>query len=311
MPHSITITPYAIRISDTSNGAFRRLDNLQGNINFIQLLSNYLDIRSQTKSVNNLTEHVLKVLSYETNNHNLVDGILQGGAYGFAAEIEHLNTGRIFRRTVDDCEYLPFFFSVTTRPGQNEALLLLQRFGTFGAKSILKDDLACYIERNFHDSRLFINPIVSDDYIQDIIGGHIKSLTCIRYNVPEDVANDLGFEDHQEDTATMEMKVKATRDHFLSIPGWMRDVINGWQGHGRMIEVNGIEYSDVKLNIDIGGKKTKTVKLSDLRKVRMNIDVTEDIRIGPDGHPTIDSLRRVVADLTLDFSTAIGWRNDL
>jgi hypothetical protein len=285
----------------------RRLDNLPGNNNLIRFLNNYLTLRVQEKSVNNSTEHVLKVLSHQMNGRNSIEGILQAGVYGFAADIEHLNTGRTFRRTVDDCEYLPFFFSIFTRAGQNEAILLLQRFGVYGTKSILEDDLATYIDQNLQDSRLFINPLITDEYIEEVIGGEVKSLTCVRYNVPTDVANDLGFDDHQEDSATMEIKVKAKRDRFLSIPQWMRDEVNGWQRHGRMIEVTGIEYNDVKLHIDVGGK-TKTVKLSDFKKMRMSLDVTDEVQINADGHPTVDSLHIIAANLLPSISRALGWR---
>lgn len=311
MSKSITITPYALRIIDTSNGSSRRLDDLPGGTNLIEFLTAYCELRSRIRSVNNTTEHALKVMTHQVTAPHLIDGIVQGGAFGFAADIEHLNTGNRFRRTIDDCEFLPFFFSVLTHPGQNEALLLLQRFGIFGAKSILQDDLSCYVERNLHDSKLAVNPIVSDEYIEEIIGGQIKSLSCLRYNVPADVADDLGLEDHQEDSAIMEMKIKAKRDRFLGVPGWMRDIVNGWSEHSGMIEISGIEYHDVRLHVDIGGNRTRTIRLSDLRKVRMNIDVTEDVVIGNDGHPTLDSMRHVVEGLSGDFSAAIGWRNDL
>jgi hypothetical protein len=309
MPRSITISPYALRIMDTSDGSSRRLDRLPGNIDLIQLLDAYLSLRVHEKSVNNRTEHALKVLLHERRSAHSIDGILQAGAFGYGAEIEHLsNARRRFRRTIEDCEYLPFYLLLSTRPGHNEALLILQRYGIFGTKSILRDDLATYIEEALPDSRLSINPIISDEYLNDIIGGQIKSLTCIRYNVPQDIADDLGLEDHEEDAASIEMKIKAKRDHFLDIPGWMRDVVHGWQRQGRMIEVNGVEYNDVKLQIDVGGGKLKTIKLSDLRNVRMRIDISEELLIGSDGHPTIDSLRRVVPEYASGFASAIGWR---
>lgn len=105
------------------------------------------------------------------------------------------------------------------------------------------------------------------------------------------------------------MQVDASKGRYLPIPKWMRNFISGWNEHGKMIEVNGIEYNDVLLNIATG-KKIKSVKLSDYRKTRMYLDISNDVTIGNDGHPTLRSLRECARDLIPSIGKEIGWRHD-
>lgn len=306
MANSITITPYALRIRDTTTGDNLRLDALPNNLTLIGLMSDYLTMRTGAKSVDNDSRHALKALSLNSRHHHEIDGIIQGGSFGFEAEIENLDTGDIFTRTPQDCEYLPFYFSLNTATGQDEAILMLQRFGVFGVKSILETDFRSYVAGRIPDARVSINPIITDEYLEQVIGGTVKSITCVRFNVPNDVANSLGLDDHDEENATMETTVKAKRDHFLGIPRWMRDIAHDWSAHGRVIEISGIEYNDVKLHIDVGGK-TKSVRLSDLKKVRMSLDVTGSVTMGGDGHPTLSSMRQAVEELLSSIRRAMGW----
>jgi hypothetical protein len=272
------------------------------------VITQYLKSRGSRKSVNQATHHALKIKSHFLHGKNHIDGIAEGGAFGFEANLEHLKTGKTFTRTVDHCEYLPFYYSITTKAGQNEAVLILQRFGIYGIKSNLQDDLEDYFNDAYPDYRLSISAIVPEEYIKDVVAGGIKSITCIKYSVPQDIADDLGFEDHVENGATLELSIKAKKDGELEIAKWMRSLGEDWNQRGRMVEINGIEYNDVKLKVKVGNK-TKTVQLSELDKIKMAIDVSDEIQLGSNGHPILESIRKSATEITQTVTKAIGWHS--
>ena len=259
-------------------------------------------------STNSVLDSLQSAIRAHTQNVSgtTVQGIIKCGDFGFAAEIENIESGRQFQREVKDCEYLPFYYHFAFKAGQDEAIVLLQRFGVNGIKTVLEHDLGTFIESRIPDSKLSLNPIVSEDYVTHLLGGGIKSLRYIKFSVPSDVADDIGASDHIEGNASMELVIKAKRNEFLSVPDWMR---LGQMNRSNTIEISGIEYDDVKLGVDIDGH-TKTVTLSDLRKFRMSLDVTEDVVIGSDGHPGYGSIMTAAGDIMPLIQRALRWEDE-
>jgi hypothetical protein len=302
MAKRIALVPYSLRLWNKNEQRNYVTNRLPNNSTLQNQVEAYLQSRHARKSVLNAIQSVVRTDSQHTDG-TTTQGILKCGEYGFAADLENLQSGRQFRRAVNDCEYLPFFFRFTFRDGQDEAIVLLQRFGVSGIKTVLEDDLGSFVENRVPHSKLSLNPIVSEEYIREILGGGIKRLRYTKYYVPADVADDIGATDHIEDNASMELVIKAKRNEFLSIPDWMRA---GRIDRSNTIEISGIEYDDVKIQVDIEGQK-KTVDLSDIQKFRMSLDVTDEVQTGSDGHPTYSTIR-IAADNTMPLiQRALRW----
>ena len=311
MAHSIGLAPYAVRIWDKNERDYCRLDKLPiTDPDFYSNLKTYLQNRKDEKSVFSDKQSVIKVDILVSDDESCsIEGVFKAGTYGFSAELENLQTGVVRNRSIDDCEYLPLYFNFQFKAGQNEAILILQRFGIFGVKTTLYDDLSMYINGIDPNLRLEINPLVSDSQIEELMGGSIKKIRYLKFSVPDDIANDIEEIDNLEDNAEMEMVIKAKRNKFLGTPNWMKDVFSGKAATSDIIEINGIEYDNIKVEIDLDGKK-KTLNVSDIRKMRMNFDITDNITFGADGHPTFDSIREEGEDLLPDLEKALRWDND-
>jgi hypothetical protein len=141
------------------------------------------------------------------------------------------------------------------------------------------------------------------------MGGNIKRIRYLKYSVPDDIAADVNLSDNLEDEAEMEMIIKAKREQFLDIPDWLSDIVSGRTARSDFIEMSGVEYDNVKVEIDLNGKR-KTLNLSDVRKLRMNIDVTDEVSFGNDGHPVFESIRELSNNLLVDLADSLGWEND-
>ena len=311
MAITIGLVPYSVRIRDKEEHDYCQLDSLPTSpSDFFQILHTYLQDRRTQKSIDSDRKSVIKVDRLESSPSLLsIDGLFKSGTYGFAAELEDLQTGIVRSRSVNDCEYLPIYFNFQLKSGQNEAILLLQKFGIFGVKTSLLADLSAYIKDIDPNLSLEINPLVSDSHIQELMGGAIKKIRYLKYSVPDDVADDIEELDNLENDAEMEMVIKAKRDRFLGIPSWMRELFEGRTATSDIVEINGIEYDNVKVEIDLGRKK-RTLNLGDIRKLRMNIDITENVQMGADGHPTFDSIREQAEDIIPDLQNALRWDND-
>jgi hypothetical protein len=185
----------------------------------------------------------------------------------------------------------------------------MQRFGIHGIKSALQADLSEILREKHEDLVLSISPLVTEQEIERIIGGGIKQIRYLRGSVPADVAADLKLDDNEEEQCEMETVVKSKRNTLLSIPQWIKDIANGRAAAGNLVEVNGVEYDDVRILISQHGR-TRTLKLSQMTKVRMSVDVTEDVRIDPvSGHPTFDSVDRAAREIMPEIKTELGWDN--
>ncbi len=304
---SITLTPYLIRIRKKNKKEYCQLNNLPGKLKFIEILVSYLNDRKNEKWLNSQYQSALKIENYfHIENKDVIDGIIKAGKYGYAAELENIETGERFYRSVDDCEYLPFYFLIHHKEDQNECILMLQRFGIFGVKSFFFKDLYEYLKILNDELLLEINSIVPQSQLHQILGGSIKKIRYIKFSIPDDIADDLDLSDHNEEEAQLEMVVKLKNNIY---PDWIRRILNGQADYANFIEIIGIEFDRIKLEVKLGNKY-KTIDLSDLAKIRANFDITNNVEFNDDGHPTLESIRSEALDLLPEIRESIFWDND-
>lgn len=305
---SITLTPYLIRIRKKNKKEYCQLNKLPGKLTFNEIFISYLNNRKDEKSLNSQQKSALKIEDYFLiKNESVIDGTIKAGKYGYAAELENIETGEKSYRSVDDCEYLPFYFMIHYKDDQDECILMLQRFGIFGVKSFFLKDLQEYIRSINDELALEINPIVPQSQLHQILGGAIRKIKYIKFSLPDDIADDIHLSDHNEESAQLEMIVKLKNNNVC--PDWIRRILNGQADYASFIEIKGIEFDKIKLEVKIG-KKSKTIDLSDLAKVRASFDITEDVELNDEGHPTLISMRLQALNLLPELREAIFWDND-
>ena len=310
MPNSTSLVPYSVRIREKRSEDFFSLNDVplpDFDNDFITVMEAYLDARLEEGSVDDERQSSIEVDGYESAQRRMF-GTFKSGSYGYEAELKNIETGEIKTRDPDDCELIPFYFRLEHRRGQDSALLLLQRFGLYGVKSNFQNDISAFIREHNEDLIVSINPIVSDNEIDRLIGRGLKKIRYIRHTVPADAADDLNIRDNQIEQCEMETVIKAKRDRFLAIPAWIRDLANNRAPAENIIEVNGHEYDDVKIVISDSGR-LRTLKMSDVRSFRMSIDVSADVDFDETGHPTTDSIDRAARELMPELRTAVGWND--
>ena len=307
---SITITPYAIRVRASRSKDHFPLNKISHDgvsFDFMDFLDSYLAERKTGTRIDHDAKQGIRV-STTSRSARETSGVIEGGAFGYAAELRNVQTNTVKQKELNDCEFVPFYFRIEHKQDQNEAILVLQRFGVKGVKSPFHEDLAEALKKRHADLILEMNPLVTKNEISRILGGGIKRIRYLRSTIPSDVANDISLDDNQEDQCEMETVVKAKRNSLLQIPKWVNDLAKGRVAAGGIVEVNGIEYEDVKVVISNNGQN-RTLDLSEITsKVRMAVDVTEQVDFDKNtGHPVPDSVDKAVRELIPEIRKELGW----
>jgi len=69
-----------------------------------------------------------------------------------------------------------------------------------------------------------------------------------------------------------------------------------------------LNNNNIKLELEVN-KRTRTIDLSNLYKIRAFYDITEEVRM-ENGHPVFESIDKNARDLLKDLSDAMGWSPD-
>lgn len=243
---------------------------------------------------------------------DLVCGILQTGVKGYSSDLVNTDTGALsHQRTVIEAEFIPFFFLVVSPPGQDFAILLLQRFGNLGVKDFLVDPLVQQFGEDHAGFRLRITRLVPADLARQLLDESIiKSIRLIRYEEPGEVSDALG-EGFAERTGTVEMTIKARKDGSLpSSPGLLQALL-GKKAVNQVYSVENFDYDTIKVAVEANGKR-RMIDIGRPNVLTPNVDVTEELATLY-GHPTWESLLECFSGFAAEtFATeGIDWAPDV
>ena len=325
--NSILLCPYVIRLKQRhQQTAFEVLDALPCGRDFRDMLIAFLKLRKVTHHVDETGKTALQVeeifqYPVEEEQHeekaknvkkdlkSTVSGFVDAGDYGIVSILKNIVTNRKRHRTKDDCELLRYFFYIEFRAGQDEALLVIQRQGTHGTLTNLTKSLSGYLEADDNDYKytLSVNPIATEESIKKALGGGIKKLRYIKTEVPKDVANDLHLNDNEQRFGSMELVINTRREESFSLPEWVSDFLGG-TSKKQYLEINGVEYDDMKLEVDVDGR-TKTMQLNELtERFRSTFSINENVEFDQEsGMPTYESLMRQTEVVLPELRRAIKW----
>ena len=310
MGQSVSLVPYTVKVA-RGEGNFVPLDTANGNvatgIPFWDLLNEYLHSRTEEKSLDTDKQKMMRVshIVPETEK-NCVSGTLKTGNYGFAAELENIDTGRMIKRGIHDCQLIPLFFRFDFKKGKDVGILLLQRYGIYGAKTALEDDLnAFFAEKSMDNIKLSLHPIVDLEAIEKMFAGQLKEIQFISHEIPNDIAGSIAI-DVVQTPGTLKM-VLTTKRNKQFLPDCLNFLRPLYQA-GQCVEIHKVKYHDAQLVIRLDGKR-RTISLTDVDKMRsMPLDITREVKIDQEvGHPTFFSIAQKAEEIVPSFKRTLGW----
>ena len=286
---SIGIACYALRVKKKSKKEYVNLGFISENsITTREFFATFLDsIKDGLVDINH--KIVLKTERIDNAGY-LIKGIINFGDYGYSAQGFNVVENEIsYNRNNNDSELTPHYFLVYLPDNLDTGIILLQRFGTKGIFTALKDKLSSEFTENFPNYMLIFNPQVPVEVINYLKEGGLKSIKVTRYVAPDDIADtfkNLGFE-KQDGVIITEFKAK--KKGTLLKPAWLNNFTNSNGSSFFEISSEDVPDGEIQISVDYLGKIRK-IRFDNPRKISPYVDATDELDITDSGHPAFNSI---------------------
>lgn len=212
-----TLAPYTVRVRPPYSREYELLDSFGEKDD--DLFAELRRIIGAMKATDNAAiSQVLEITKIQVSvRGRIIEGIAESGEYGTETIIRDTKTWAVaHEKKAHHAEMLPFYFLLDLPEGRDKGILLLERIGTFGIQNSLTAVLNASFTKDFPERRIFVNPLVPEDLIDQYLGddAELSEIRFIRHSLTGDIANHLGRTGNEK-AGTMELSVKIReRDGF-------------------------------------------------------------------------------------------------
>lgn len=313
MAKKISLLIYGLSIFDGKNNRIS-LNNLKDNQSVLGYIKKYVEGMGDNYSQDSDKELVFQFDQIEIENvknsigqseFQILYGRVKTGEYGIESELVNVQTKKVYRRSKEEANMMPFGFCIAIPAGDvNSSIIILQTMGNYGMKVSLQKHLQRCITDVDPDYRLSMRAIAPKEYLDRYFeNGKLQKIRMIRYEIPEDISNRMGIN----------YGVKQTiEERIIHKPlGFMeknKKVFNEWRSgqksYTQIIEIDGYEYDDLKLEFKLG-KTVKTFNLGDLDGLVVSEDITNEVtQVG--GHPLFTNLKEKMKVTACEYLRGMG-----
>lgn len=299
---SVSLACYTIRIKERRTVNYYDVGDIEG-VNLINILESFLKTVSTHPIVYENDKKALQCKKYNINR-NHINGLFTTGEYGYENElINIIDNTQSYTKEINDAELHPLYFLTEIVPGYNNAIILMQRFGQLGFRTLFAQGLKEYFENNYPTCTVELKPLVPRQLLNEYIdNGTIKKFRFIRNSLPRDIADRLEDDGVSDEDGYVEYIIGIKKNiNGIPMKERLQDFFNSDRSINEFIELENFEYDTVKVELKLRNK-TRTINLGEPNSLRSYIDITETIDMGYNGHPIFESLdneaKEILADLT-------------
>jgi hypothetical protein len=233
-------------------------------------------------------------------SHDSLWGKIGTGEYGYTSDIYDPNAKKIaYKKPKNQAGMLPFYYYFKPSKNPNIGILVVQKFKQFGIKTFLHQQLMSHLLAIHADAKISIEKVIPTTLIQKLLTqGEVRSLRLIKEQVPKDICDQLDKVDPAKQAEQMEIIIKVARGGSFSGLA-IFDAFKSKQLNG-LITIPNYSYDDIKVDVDFSGKK-RVISLGHPGRLAGNIDITEELDIGSDGHPEENNLKKIMADFAKEI----------
>lgn len=235
----------------------------------------------------------------------VLSGIIKTGEYGVQSELVDAIDNSTVEKKSTQAEVLPFGFCIALAEGdKNKAVVILQTLGNLGIKSVFTAYINKCLSKNKINKTAVWGPLYPIEYVKRIMDrGKLEKIRLIRYEVPEETVNRLGVNNG----------VKLREEHIIINPvGFVKnkrdkiiECLRGQRASTNIIELPEFNYDVLKFEFSMN-KKKKTIDLNNLSELKINEDITEQVRIDG-GIPTYNSLKIRMLETAHEYLKLLGF----
>lgn len=236
-------------------------------------------------------------------------GLFRSGEWGYGSLlIDAEGTLDDYSRVSSQAELLPFFFAHHYAPDRTQSILLLQKFKQFGILGAFQRAFKRYLEGIGMDVRVEIEPLVPGDYVAHLLDeGRLRTIQFIKHVIPGDVVEQFE-EGTTEVPGSLVVALRAGRASSLPFRRRIREWIGRGFDEAEQVQILGEDFDEVKFTVKVGGTE-RTITLTELHAIRPAYDVSDEVELGDDGHPTWESIQESGVSLLTSLRTSL-WQTE-
>jgi hypothetical protein len=305
MPN-VFLTTYSIRLVDTGSGQILTTDSFKPGTDLLTVFSQYVTYLSANVCQDTEAQRMLKASKHASTGRT-ISGIVQTGDWGYEGDLVNVQSQAVtHHRGINEALMLPFYFLAGFPNKADEAILLMQRLGQLGIKTIFCEKFEEFFNGLYPGITVIFYPLAPADLINQYLdAGRLAKVRFIKYGLPTDIADHLAQGDHVEEEGYLELIMHAKRNGHLPLVDKIREFLTQHKDLKAMYEIKDFDYDNVKLEVDVNGR-LRTIDLSHIERLRTFYDVTDEIEMAPDGHPSYPSINLHARTLMNDILTTMG-----
>jgi hypothetical protein len=238
-----------------------------------------------------------------------ISGILQTGKYGKEENVvdkDRKDDTPVFRIHKNHAVPKPFFFLICISDKKKDGLVILEREGGYGIKSIFIRLFKMFIDQNFKDLAVSFTNFIDDEIVKKYISdGAYNSIKLTRDSLPEDVAERYGLEKFQTNDFVVELTIKAKGKRRIMgnarkrIQDMFEENPDGFFASEEFGKLGFDNSATVKVNSTYRDSR-RTIDLSDTMKFRPYYDIL--VELNDAGHSQFESIEYEAIKLLEDFN---------
>lgn len=248
-----------------------------------------------------LDDGASKVVRFEPSADfkNSAHGLLKYGKYGYGSEVEDRRSGVVEHiRTVDQADTIPLYYRFWFAAGKSYGLIGLQSFGGSSCVDIVNRALVNTHEIMHPDWRLTTAKLMPND--SSLYGNKVvRSVQLVKKNSDQNIVEKALRPSDSDTKVDVELSLKARgKGNF----GKLKDLGDKVGGH---LEIGGLEFTGVFASVKVGStfKKIGVLGVSSTAGV---IDLTDDVVLDTNKHPTLKSVSDETSRHIADFAKILG-----
>jgi hypothetical protein len=242
-----------------------------------------------------------KVVRFEpsVDFKNSAHGLVRYGKYGYGSQIEDKASGVIeHTRTVNQADTIPLYYRFWLADGKSYGLLGLQSFGGLSCVDIVNRALVNTHGMMHENWRLTMMKVMPNDI--ELYGNKaVRSVQLVKKNTDQNIVDKALRPSDSDTKMDVELFLRARgRGNF----GMLKDLNDKIGGH---MEIGDMEFSYAYANIKVGSsfKKIGVVGVGSTAGV---IDLTDDLVLDAENHPTLKSVSDETERHITDFAKMLG-----
>lgn len=230
------------------------MNQLSSGMDFLALCDKYFG------SISDLINKEVEQKAFRGKNHKksgrFIWGQIESGTYGHGSTLTNVTTkATSYERATDDAELLPFFYLLYVPTGYRQAILILQKNGNLGIKSVLSDSLIKRFnsENEDYGLKLQFKPYLDPQALYDYLTrGEFKKIRFISHSLPRDLADKVKQPDGKMSKGEAELVLrKLSESAIKKIFGdtMFGDLKAGRATRGAILPDINFDYDQIKIEL--------------------------------------------------------------